>query len=356
MGDLTTVLVTGGGAPGIAGTIAALRSNPDNAPVRIITTDIRDRVVGAYLADGFHCLPAPEDPGYIDAILKVASKEGCDVILPQTTREIQVLAEARDACAHAGHPVVVSSPEAIATANDKHSLVQTAHRAGIPCPESVITNSEESLVRALERFGYPERPAVVKPPVSNGMRGLRIVTKNPWNVDRFLSSKPDGTEISLDALIDILQRGEWPELVVSEYLPGEEYTVDVFRGEKGVVAIPRVRLAIRSGITFESRVTMREDLVSWSTTLAEELDLQYCFGFQFKCDGDGVPRLLECNPRVQGTMVVSMFAGFNIVYYAVREALGQPAAVADVEVADGVTFTRYWGGAASDESGVKGIV
>ena len=251
---------------------------------------------------------------------------------------------------------MVSSPEAIAAANDKHRLVRAARHAGIPCPESEITDSEDSLIRALERFGYPDKPAVVKPPVSNGMRGFRIVTKDPWDVERFLSSKPDGTEISRDALIDILHRGEWPELVVSEYLPGEEYTVDVFRGVNGVMAIPRVRLAIRSGITFESRVTMRDDLVSWSEKLAEELDLRYCFGFQFKCDGKGVPRLLECNPRVQGTMVVSMFAGFNIIYYAVWEALGRTVAVAGVVPADGVRFTRYWGGTASDESGVKGIV
>ena len=211
MGDLTTVLVTGGGAPGIAGTIAALRSNPDNAPVRIVTTDIRERVVGEYLADGFHRLPPPEDPGYLGALLEVAAAEGCDVILPQTTREIQVLSQERDTCAAAGFPVVVSSPEAIAGANDKHRLVQTARSAGIPCPESMLTGSEESLVRALEHFGYPDRPVVVKPPVSNGMRGLRIVTKDPWNVERFLSSKPDGTEISREALIDILRQGEWPD-------------------------------------------------------------------------------------------------------------------------------------------------
>jgi carbamoyl-phosphate synthase large subunit len=52
--------------------------------------------------------------------------------------------------------------------------------------------------------------------------------------------------------------------------------------------------------------------------LAHELDLKYAFGFQFKGG-----KLLECNPRVQGTMMASTFAGANIIYSAVKYALGE---------------------------------
>ena len=43
------------------------------------------------------------------------------------------------------------------------------------------------------------------------------------------------------------------------------------------------------------------------------MDLRYAFGFQFIGD-----KLLECNPRVQGTMIASTYAGCNIIYSAVK--------------------------------------
>ena len=54
MGDMIPVIVTGGGAPGISGTVYALRNNPDGMEFKIISTDIRDDVPGQYLSDSFY--------------------------------------------------------------------------------------------------------------------------------------------------------------------------------------------------------------------------------------------------------------------------------------------------------------
>lgn len=72
--------------------------------------------------------------------------------------------------------------------------------------------------------------------------------------------------------------------------------------------------------------------------------------------GDGIPKLLECNPRVQGTMGASMMAGFNPIYYAVMEALGTPAAVDGIEIKNGTRFVRYWGGVGVSEGRVIGKI
>jgi len=81
--------------------------------------------------------------------------------------------------------------------------------------------------------------------------------------------------------------------------------------------------------------------------LAEELDLRYAFGFQFKLSDTGVPKLLECNPRVQGTMVAAVFAGCNVIWWAIKEALGEEVIPEKPKPeADGVRFMRYWGGLA----------
>jgi len=74
-GETLTLLVTGAGAPGIRGTLYALRHNPDRRPVRIIGVDMQAKVVGALLADKFYTIPPPETAEYIAALLKICQRE-----------------------------------------------------------------------------------------------------------------------------------------------------------------------------------------------------------------------------------------------------------------------------------------
>ena len=55
------ILVTGAGAPGLPGTLYALRKNPDGRAVRVVGVDIDARAVGRFLVDEFFQVPAPED-------------------------------------------------------------------------------------------------------------------------------------------------------------------------------------------------------------------------------------------------------------------------------------------------------
>jgi carbamoyl-phosphate synthase large subunit len=351
VGNVATIIVTGGGAPGIAGTIYALSNNPDSMQFKIITTDIYDDVVGKYLADSFYRICPPEDRDYIPMLQSIVLKEGARVVLPQTTRELSVLSENIQKFERMDCAIAVSAPEKLRQANDKFLLLEKAKSIGVPCPVYHITESEASLVDALKSLGYPKKKVVIKPRTSNGMRGLRILSEELWDVEKFLFEKPLGIEINLDALLNILRRGNWPELLVTEYLPGNEFTTDVFRGEYATVVVPRLRERMRSGITFDARIDARADLIEYSRMLADSLDLRYCFGFQFKLSDEGVPKLLESNPRVQGSMVASIFTGFNLIYCAVMEALGKPLKVKDVKLKVGLRFKRYWGGIAIDEDG-----
>lgn len=356
MGSVITVIITGGGAPGIVGTIYALRNNPDGVNFKIITTDINDDVVGKYLTDRFYKVPPPESEEYIPILQKIARREEVKVIIPQTTREIIVLSKNMEKFASLGVTITVSLPESIRIANDKFLLLEKAKEIGVPYPTYYLTNSEASLIKAVDSLGYPEKKVVVKPRTSNGMRGLRILTEEVWDVQRFLSEKPEGVEITLDILLGVLRHGRWPELLVTEHVPGSEYTIDAFRGKYGSVAIPRLREKIRSGITFDAKIDLRADLIEYSIKLAEALNLEYCFGFQFKLSKEGIPKLLESNPRVQGTMIISVFAGFSLIYYSVAEALGKPVKVSNLNLKDGLKFKRYWGGIGINEDGFIGKI
>lgn len=349
-----TLLVTGVGAPGLWGTIYALRHNPDGRPVRIIGVDTQGNNAGAFLVDSFSRVPEPENADYIEALVEISRREKAFAVLPQTTREIVKLSASLAKMEESGVRIMVSDAPAIAAANDKRVVMEVFRRLGLPTAAFRRTRNEGELVAAVRELGYPDLPVVVKPSVSNGMRGVRVIATEAWDVHRYLTEKPQGLEISLHELIAILRRGVWPELLVMEYLPGCEYTVDAFRGSQFSVAVPRLRESIRSGVTFHSRTDLREDMIDYTLSAGRELGLRYVFGFQFKLDRDGIPKVLECNPRIQGTMVASVFSGANVIWFGVRELLGDP--VSDLtQPLHASEFLRYWGGIAVNGRGFAQI-
>jgi len=70
--------------------------------------------------------------------------------------------------------------------------------------------------------------------------------------------------------------------------------------------------------------------------------LSYAFGFQFKLDDNNEPKLLECNPRIQGTMVMAALAGANVIYSSLKLLLDEDIPKLDVNW--DAEFIRYWGG------------
>ena len=125
-----TVMVTASGAPGTAALLRALRENGERE-VRLVGTDMSERAVGKHLCDAFHIVPGGADPAFADAMLEVAKRENVDAILPQSSFDLEGLAE------HVGRfpmPVLVSSPDAIHRSNDKAETYAMLHRIGVPAP------------------------------------------------------------------------------------------------------------------------------------------------------------------------------------------------------------------------------
>lgn len=348
-----TVLVTGCGAPGTIGTLWSLEHNPDDRSISTVGVDMREEQPGRYVCDTFASVPAAESADFVDDLVTICDEKDVDVVLPQVTAELPVLSASTDQFARVGTEVAISTREAIARSNDKRNLIDVCDEVGVPSPTTIGVETMDGLESAARRLGFPDEPIVVKPPVSNGQRGFRIVTDGKNEKERFYEQKPDGTKTTLEQLRAVL--GEtFPELLAMEYLPGEEFTIDAFRNDDETVIVPRSRDQIRSGISFRTTVTNEGELVDYAETLADELDLEYAFGFQFKRASDGTPKILECNPRIQGTMVASAISGANVVYAAVQSSLDEP--VPEMAPSWGTTFHRYWGGLGIEDDRIVGDV
>lgn len=303
------ILVTGGGSPGIAGTLYSLRNH------NVITCDMNGGVIGQYMGK-FYRVPPASHPDYSQAIYDICDKEDIDVILPQNTAELNLWYYT-----HNKYPVAVAG----------WNIPKNEVADGV-----MVHNFEE-----LTDFARDHDKFVVKPPDGNGSRGVRIVTDEQPDYYR----KPGIPVIQWRHLYREL--GESFELFAQPYYEGTEVTVDCFRG-KDFTAIPRVRDSIRSGISFSGRVVKDMDLIEKSRLLAEKFDLKYAFGFQF-IDG----KVIECNPRVQGTMVVSTLAGANMIEAACYAALGVDYPPFNIDWES--KFIRYWGLIAENGTGLTKI-
>ncbi|MBV6445390.1 MAG: ATP-grasp domain-containing protein [Ignavibacteriales bacterium] len=344
-----TVLVTGAGAPGIAGTVYSLWQNYDGRHFRIVGTDMKDDVIGRFLCDAFYTIPpVAERSEYLARLLEVCAVERVAILIPQNTAELEVLAEELPAFEDLGVKLLLAGVKGIKSANNKYELLRVAQRLGVAAGNFALARSFDSFLEAAKSFGWPHKRVVAKLPVSNGMRGLRIIDEGLDELSLFLMEKPTAVFVKMDYFRALFDRG-LAELVVCGFLPGDEYSVDIFRNKEVSVILPRKRLAIRSGISFDTVFEQNRDIINFSATLSEELELVNCFGFQFKLDEEGAPVLLECNPRVQGTMVASLFANQNIIYHGIKNLLGEQIKVPETDW--NARFMRYWGGVGINEKG-----
>jgi carbamoyl-phosphate synthase large subunit len=278
-------------------------NNYDNRKIEIIGTDCKDKVYGSLFCKVYK-IPKATDENYIEAVEEIYDKENINVMLPQNTAELEQLTHSK---------VNVAGRDYLA--NDKSLIMRTAEAIGIPYPKYFEVKNKQELFQAL--FELRNKRIVIKPTISNGSRGMRIIDDNLNYKKMFLEEKLHHY-ITVSQLSELLE-DEFKPMLVMEYIEGYEYTVDCFRSKDRFVAIPRKRNEIKNGISWETSVEKNDELVEYSKKLAEALYLKFAFGFQFINN-----KIIECNPRVQGTMVASTLAGANLIYSAIKLALKEP--------------------------------
>mgnify|MGYP001393744537 CR=1 FL=1 len=345
------ILVTGGGSPGIIGTIYSLKNNYDQRDIQIVCTDAKSDCVGKYVADKFYQIKKANDiQDYLSDIFSIVISEKIDVILPQNTAELSVLSKNKSKLLDMGCKVIISSYNNLIRANSKFELLEVCKELEIPYPDYYLIKNKGDLIAKATKLGWPDNTVLIKHPSLNGSRGIRIIDENINYKDLFYNQKPTNMYTKLDDFLKIIGDNFDP-LLVMEYLSGEEVSIDVFRDSENFISIPRLRNEIRSGISFKNSAVKRSDLIGFSKKLSDYLDLEFCFGFQFKYDKNGIPKILECNPRVQGTMIFSTIMGANIIYSSIKSCLGEK--IPQFSLDWNTRLLRYWGAVGMNDKVTK---
>jgi carbamoyl-phosphate synthase large subunit len=289
------VLVTGTGGPAAIAAMKSLRADP---AVELLAADMDPWAAGLYLVPpaARTLIPAGAAPDFTDVLLARCLALGVNVVLPTVDAELRPLAQAREAFAAAGIDLLLAPAAALDIILDK--LLLARHCAGV-----VRVPRTEPFGAGLDP-GEWSYPVIVKPRTGSGSRGLVTVCSA--------------------AELDALERS--PSMIVQEFLPGEEYSVDVLADADGrvVASVPRLRARVDSGVSVGGR-TVRDPEVEWfGRAVAEATGVTYVANVQCKRGRDGVPALLEVNPRMPGTLGLTIASGVDMPRLALGALLGQP--------------------------------
>lgn len=134
-------------------------------------------------------------------------------------------------------------------------------------------------------------PLFIKPDVGQGSRGAMIIKNNE----------------------DLKQYGS-SDMLLLEYLPGEEYTIDCFTNASGqlVYAGGRTRKRVKGGISVNAIEDTNPKLIELAKAINAKLDQRGGWFFQVKKNALGNYSLLEVASRIAGTSSFTRNMGVNL--------------------------------------------
>ena len=149
-----------------------------------------------------------------------------------------------------------------------------------------------------------EYPVFVKPDVGQGSVGAKKI-------------------ISKEELQFALEKSKG--LLILEYLPGEEYTVDCFTNCKGelVSVCPRKRLRMKNGISMACEAVEDSKITEMANNINQKIHNKGGWFFQLKKRDSGEYVLLEVSSRVGGTSAFTRSLGVNLPLLTVNTYCGQ---------------------------------
>jgi hypothetical protein len=196
----------------------------------------------------------------------------------------------------------------------------------VPQPAFKVVRNAEQFEQAFVQLSLYHK-VCFKPTEGISGRGFRVLstggpaTYSPWN----------GKQLSVEygeALAELCQRDVFPELMMMEFMPGQERSVDCLAQDgKLLAAVNRLK-------SFDGKDELLEDnpeLVEYCRRITEKIGLNGLYNVQFKESSNGRQYLLEVNARMSGGIHFSALSGVCLPYWAIRLALGT-AQAADIAI------------------------
>ncbi|MFN6476817.1 ATP-grasp domain-containing protein [Nostoc sp. DedQUE07] len=266
-----------------------------------------------YVFKNHFSIPSIHDPAWIDSLNKIIIENNIDYIFPAYDDIVISLAiNAENIKAK-----IISSPLETCLITRYKSKTYAMFSTNLPIPK---------IYRSLDEIDY--FPVFIKPDKGQGSQDTHIVY-NKQHLSLVLSKSQ--------------------EYIITEYLPGDEYTIDCFshRHTGLIFCRGRQRVRTKSGISMNSRSTnnsSNEFFLNYAKLISEKLTFYGAWFFQLKKDKDGNYKLLEIAPRIAGAMAFHRVQGINFSLLSIYEQENIPIEIItnklDLEL-DRALINRY---------------
>lgn len=265
------ILITYAG--GIAGQsiIKSLRKSKYNKDIKIYGLDCDSQSPSLKWCEiGLIC-PKSETDEYKIFIRNLIEKEKIDLYIPTGEEDLSFLSSLKNE--YKSTTFYVSDTNVINLCQDKYELYEKC-KNHFECP---YTSLDILTV-----------PYFEKPRKGRGSVGARLVS-------------------------DSAESYKKQNMIYQEYLPGEEWTVDVLSNLNNEILniTPRKRLMIKSGISTQARIELNQSIIDISTKLVSFLNIKGPSCIQYKFDSKNILKLVEINPRFGGGIIFTTLAGVN---------------------------------------------
>jgi carbamoyl-phosphate synthase large subunit len=337
-----TVLMTSVGTDSFPSVLRALKPNSER-DIRVIGVDMRATAPGLYMADQGYLVPPRSRPEQLlERLDEICSEEQVQLLYPLSTEDQEFFASEAAQFEAKGIRVIVSPLPAVQMSNDKLRLYEFARSHSIPCPNFMPVHNWDEFQQAVVHLGFPESPCVLKLNKGTGAQGFKVIYPSLDPLQRILDR--DNRIVTFQEVACWLQAVEhWPPLHLAEYLPGDEYSVDILCNHGEVLsAVTRLRLSAFYGLALHAQVVLEADVQDVACTLVAKLGLSFVVNVQIRRSDDGTPKLLEINPRIPGTIGLTLASGVNMPYLALKMSLREP--FKPPQPRSEMTILRYWEG------------
>ena len=243
-------------------------------------------------------LPFITDPDFLEKFRQVVRDNNIDAVYPAMDAVIELLKSNED---FLGCKVVSSPIETTQICLSKSKTYKVLENV-VKVPK---TFTADELVIAGEPF-----PVFAKPDIGYGSRGAKKI-----------SSVED-----LKAHLAL-----YPSCILSEFLPGKEYTVDCFSSHNGdlLFAAARERCRIMNGISVNTKPVKEnaEEFVEFAKRINSAIKFNGAWFYQVKRDANGKLTLLEVASRFGGSSSLFRAQGINFALMSLFDAFDIPVSI-----------------------------
>lgn len=249
-----------------------------------------------------------------ECVLANVRRHKPDVLMPLFNETFSVVSRYREEYMKYTNIIPMADYETFKKINDKEILIRLARKYGIPTPRTYFPRDLNEVKRISRDIDYP---VLVKPRTATGGRGIEYSSCREELIRNYLS---------VSRLKTVPAGCDYTRPLIQEYIDYPPATV--------YVLFDRGRLiAMMSKQNFEyyphpfgspfSNITIKDKLIEdMAVKFFRKLKWHGAANIHFITDPkDGIPKLLEINPRLWGGVESSVVAGMDFPYLLCKMAL-----------------------------------